>query len=505
MMTFPLEMHGISLPRGGPNLSYEDPWNPSRKRTSSHSSQGKKETTMLIGTRPQTPRNRTRAWHWTLGVMGTAILTSCAGVGHTLGSFVRSSPDYDELDSDRESRSAPADSREKAESPEAFWTQYRGPRSDGIYDESDLAFSWPEGKPPKQWSAAVGPAYSSVVVANGLVITMEQRRDREAVVAFDLEDGALAWEQSWPGRFHDVLSKEGPRATPAVQGDSVVTLGALGELRCLDLATGSVRWRRNLLQTNPDDNLHFGLSASPRILEDVVYVQGGTNVSAFDLQSGKWHWTTLDETMAYATPQFGEILGRTHLVVCAKKRIIGLDAEKGTELWSFPWKYLGDTCTQPLVLKQDRVLASSGYGKGSQLVQLEQGATGIEPKVVWRSSRFKTRYNEPVLQEHLAFGLDEGTLTCIDVDTGKRLWKEGRYGYGQLLRHRDHLLVVDEDGQVHVLRVNSEGPTEVASFEGVDGGMTLNLPALAHGRLFIRNEKVLMVYDLRGSTPVVEG
>ena len=83
------------------------------------------------------------------------------------------------------------------------------------------------------------------------------------------------------------------------------------------------------------------------------------------------------------------------------------------------------------------------------------------------------------------------------METGSRLWKRGRYGYGQLLMHRDHLLVVDEDGQVHVLRLDSEGPVELARFEGVDGGMTLNLPALAHGRLFVRNEKVLVAFDLR--------
>lgn len=440
-------------------------------------------------------------WSTALCAFVAVTLSSCQGMGFTIKSSLRSSRDYDELDSHRARVQAAAGPRkartEATQVPPAFWTQYRGPRGDGVYDEQDLALSWPEGGPPRVWSAPVGPAYSSVVVSAGLVITMEQRREREAVVAFDFQDGRLVWEHSWPGRFYNVMSKEGPRATPAVQGELVVALGAQGELRCLDLATGRMRWRRDLLHANPDDNLDFGLSASPRIRGDIVFAQGADRVSAFDLVTGEPRWTALSETMAYATPQFGELLGSTHLVVSTKERVVGLDPASGAELWSFPWKFLGDTCTQPLILSPERVLASSGYGKGAQLVALEESPSGIEPAVVWKSPRFKTRYNEPVLSGGRAYGLDEGTLACIDVETGSRLWKKGRYGYGQLLMHRDHLLVVDEDGQVHVLRLDSEGPVELARFEGVNGGMTLNVPALAHGRLFVRNERVLVAFDLR--------
>ena len=446
-----------------------------------------------------TPTKRGRLlWSSIASVLVLAGLSACAGLGFTIESAFRSSRDYDELDRDRALLQPTGGPSELGtEPPAAYWTQYRGPHGNGVYDEQELLLSWSEGAAPRLWSVALGPAYSSVVVAGGLVITMEQRREREAVVAFDLEDGRLVWEHSWPARFYQVLSKEGPRATPAVQGELVVALGAKGELRCLDLATGALQWRSDLLNGSPGDNLNFGLSASPRIRNGVVFAQGAESVSAFELATGEIRWTALSETMAYSTPQFGELLGSTHLVVCTKKRVLGLDADSGVELWSFPWKFLGDTCTQPMILGPNRVLASSGYGKGSQLVALEQGPSGIESTILWRSAGFKTRYNEPILHDGRAYGLDEGTLACIDVESGSRLWKQGRYGYGQLLLYREHLLVVDEDGQVHVLRLDPEGPVELTRFEGVDGGMTLNLPALAHGRLFVRNEKTLVVFDLR--------
>ncbi|MEM6674808.1 MAG: PQQ-binding-like beta-propeller repeat protein [Planctomycetota bacterium] len=423
-------------------------------------------------------------------------MNSCAGLGFTFRSLTRSSSDYDALDDERARGAASPDSI-RAETPAAYWTQYRGPVGDGEYDEAGVDLTWTAVAPRRLWSAAVGPAYSSVVVAGGLVVTMEQRREREAVVAFDLEDGTVVWEHAWPGRFYNALSKEGPRATPAIQDGLVVALGAEGELRCVALETGDLRWRRSLLDGS-DANLNFGIAASPRILGDAVIAQGADHVAAFELATGELRWRALSETMAYSTPQFGELLGETHVVVCAKKRIVGLDPSTGAELWSFPWKFLGDTCTQPLVLSPDRVLASSGHGKGAQLVRLVDGEEGLATEVLWRSRRFKTRYNEPVQSGRFAYGLDEGMLACLDVETGERVWKEGRYGYGQLLLIGERLLVVDEDGDVHVLRLGDAGPSEELCFEGVDGGMTLNVPALAHGRLFVRNERELVAFDLRG-------
>ena len=185
-----------------------------------------------------------------------------------------------------------------------------------------------------------------------------------------------------------------------------------------------------------------------------------------------------------------------------RRRVVGLDATTGAELWSFPWEVTnGLSITQPILLAPDRVLVSAGYGKGAQLVRLVPGESGVTPEVLWRSARLKTRFNEPVLVGEHVYGLDEGTLVCLAVEDGRRAWKEGDYGYGQLLAADGYLVVVDEDGAVHVLTADPEEPTELASFEGLDGGVTLNVPALAHGRLYVRSEKELVCFDLRGRAP----
>jgi len=445
-----------------------------------------------------------RLWFWLTLVLVAAICfaLSIKGVRYTLWHVKRSDPDYDALDEQRSAEPVAKAAGTGASAEVApTWTQYRGPHGTGVYDEGPLALDVPDGGPPLLWRAAVGPAYSSVVVARGLVITMEQYREEEALLAFGEDSGELVWKHTWPARFYDMLSKEGPRATPAIAGERVISLGATGELRCVALATGELLWRRDLLEGGTYENLYYGTSASPRLLGDVVFAMGPSSVSAFDVATGEPRWSALSEQMAYATPQLGELLGQTTLVVETAVRVVGLDPATGRELWSFPWEVSnGLSITQPILLAPDRVLVSAGYGKGAQLMRLvpaENGEDSVTSEVVWRSARLKTRFNEPVLVGEHVYGLDEGTLVCLAVRDGRRAWKEGDYGYGQLLTAGEHLLVVDEDGGVHVLTADPEGPTELGSFDGLDGGVTLNVPALAHGRLYLRSEKELVVYDLR--------
>lgn len=427
-----------------------------------------------------------------LGVV--VALLAVDGLLYSLQATLRGSADYDAL----EERPVASTAVVAAAAAPAYWTEYRGPSGDGLHDEGDLDLEWEDGGPPRLWRAEVGPAYSSLVVAGGLVITMEQRREEEAVVAFALETGELVWSHAWPGRFHEALSKEGPRATPLVAGDVVIALGASGKLVALALADGGLRWQRDLLADPESGNMTYGLCASPRRSGELVIVQGPASILALDVASGEPRWEALSEKMAYATPQLGEVLGRATVLVSTAERVVGLDAGTGAELWSFPWSVASDlACTQPIVVAPDKVLVSAGYGAGSQLVQLAEGDAGITVEVAWRGARFKTRWNEPLLVGRYAYGLDEGVLECIDPLTGKRAWKGGRYGYGQLLAHGERLLVVDEDGDVHLVEASPEGHVELASFEGLEGEMNLNVPALAHGRLLLRNERELLCFDLR--------
>jgi outer membrane protein assembly factor BamB len=105
-----------------------------------------------------------------------------------------------------------------------------------------------------------------------------------------------------------------------------------------------------------------------------------------------------------------------------------------------------------------------------------------------------------VLFEGHVYGLDEGVLACIDPSSGERLWKDGRYGLGQVLlassgADQGHLLVLDEDGALALVRASPQGRDERARFQAIEG-LTMCIPAAAHGRLLVRNKLELACFEL---------
>lgn len=441
------------------------------------------------------------------GLLSFAFLSRDSSMWQTvrfgIAARFRGETDYDALDRERRtSEAVEVPGTADVVWPTPYWTDFLGPGRSNVYDEGPLLEPWPDGGPPELWRVRVGPAYSSVVVADGLAFTMEQRRELEVVVAFDLESGREVWTHGWEARHFDSLSKEGPRATPVYARGAVIAQGATGELRKLDAGTGELVWRTDLLDAPGAESLLYGLSGTPLVLDDLVIAQGGEagsggGVMAFDFESGELRWHALGERMTYASPQPAELLGRTMVLVITAARIVGLEPTTGAELWSAPWHVSNDlSCTQPLVVAPNRVLLSAGYGKGSQLFELVERDNRIEATSLWRSARFKTRFNNSVLVDGFAYGLDEGVLACIDVADGRRMWKSGSYGLGQLLLAGERLLVVTEDGEVVLLDIDGEEGVELHRFQALES-TTINPPCLAHGRLLVRNHEELVCYDLR--------
>ncbi|MGE3807092.1 MAG: PQQ-binding-like beta-propeller repeat protein, partial [Gemmataceae bacterium] len=108
--------------------------------------------------------------------------------------------------------------------------------------------------------------------------------------------------------------------------------------------------------------------------------------------------------------------------------------------------------------------------------------------------------NDVVVQGQVIFGLDEGILCCIDAQTGKRLWKGGRYGHGQLVLLPDApvLLVLSERGQGVLVEADPDNERELAQQPFIEG-KTWNHPVLVGNRLYVRNAERMACYELPGS------
>src|SRR5262249_42830452 len=161
--------------------------------------------------------------------------------------------------------------------------------------------------------------------------------------------------------------------------------------------------------------------------------------------------------------------------------------ENGSLLWSYDWDTSnGINVSQPIMVDRNRFFISSGYGKGAALVEIKGSDNSYTASTVWENTNMKNKFNSSVLYNGYIYGLDEGILSCVDVNTGERKWKEGRYGYGQVLLAGGHLIVTSDQGEVALVKASPSGYTEVARFSALQG-QTWNYPAIASGRLLVRN------------------
>jgi outer membrane protein assembly factor BamB len=383
----------------------------------------------------------------------------------------------------------------------AYWTDFRGPNRDGHYRERPIRTDWPSGGLKPVWKQPIGGGYASFVVARGRAFTIEQRGSEEVVAAYDVASGRELWTTRWKARFQEYMGGDGPRATPTWADGRVYALGALGELRAVDEATGRTHWRTNILDDHGAANLPWGMSGSPLVTGSTVVVfpggRNGASIAAYDKDSGARIWAAQNDLQAYSSPMLVTLAGVPQILVFSASRLMGVTPDRGELLWEFPWKTQFDVhAAQPLAVAGDRLFLSSGYGTGAAVIELSQAAGRFSVREVWRNIRMKNQFTSSLLHEGFIYGLDESILACVDAATGELKWKGGRYGYGQTLLASGHVIVLTEDGDMALVRATPDRHEEIVRFPVLDG-KTWNHPAISDGILLIRNGAEMAAFDLR--------
>jgi outer membrane protein assembly factor BamB len=386
-------------------------------------------------------------------------------------------------------------------SAKPYWTDFRGPFRDGHYREQPIRTNWPAGGLKPVWKQPIGGGYASFVIARNRAFTIEQRGPQEVVAGYDVATGRELWTNGWNALFSESLGGDGPRATPTWADGTVYALGGAGELRALDESSGRVRWRTNILDDNGATNLDWGMAASPLVVgNNVVVLPGGPDgrsVVAYDRRTGKRAWSALGDKQAYSSPMLVTLGGVQQIIVFAATRLIGLSPDRGEVLWDYPWQTPFDiNAGQPLLVGDNRIFLSSGYGTGAAVIELMPSASHFTVREVWRNNRMKNQFTSSVLHEGFVYGLDEAILACLDVTTGQLRWKGGRYGYGQVLLANGHLIVLAENGDLALVRATPDRHDELVRFP-VLSGKTWNHPAMDGGFLLIRNIAEMAAFDLR--------
>ena len=396
-------------------------------------------------------------------------------------------------------RPADADIEQALAHPE--WPAFRGSDRAARSRGPEIATNWSVHPPRQLWRIPVGPAWSSFAVAGPLLFTQEQRGPMEAVVCYEAETGREVWSQGVETRFDEPLGGPGPRATPTLAAGGLYATGATGRFLRLNPATGAVVWEQDLKAVAGCEVPMWGFAASPLVAGSLVIVYAGgpgdKGVLAFEAASGVLRWSAATGNHAYSSPQLSPIAGEELVLMLANDGLRCLDPATGRERLNHEWKFMSYRVLQPHVIGEDTILLPTGINVGTRAIRVTRNAGQLVAEALWTSRNLKPDFTDVVAHRGYVYGIDGGIFTCVDLKTGGRQWKEGRYGKGQvlLLERSNLLLVAAENGQVVLLRADPNAHAEVASFKALEG-KTWNHPVVVGDRLYVRNAQEAAGYVL---------
>jgi len=374
------------------------------------------------------------------------------------------------------------------------WLGFRGLNRDGIVPGVSVATDWLKTPPVEIWRKPIGPGWSSFAVQNGLIYTQEQRGGEELVTAYSAANGDLVWRHADPVRFFESNAGAGPRATPTLADGRVYTLGATGILNVLDAATGQRIWTADATSVTKQSVPDWGFSASPVVTHGLVIVYAG-RLAAYEAATGQLKWLGESVGGSYSSPHLATIGGIEQLLILTPEGAAGLDPATGATLWRHEWK--GLPIIQPSLIPGGGILISASQTQGTRRINLVPNHDGWRVDTGWTSLALKPYFNDTVIHKGHAYGFDARILTCIGLEDGKRLWKGGRYGNGQmlLLPDQDLLFILSEDGELALVEASPSGFTELARMPALEG-KTWNHPVIASGVLFVRNAGEMAAFRL---------
>lgn len=400
------------------------------------------------------------------------------------------------------------------------WPQWRGEFRNGISDFEELVTSWPGSGPRRVWSVRGVEGHSSFAVTSGKVYSMVAQEAEEAVVCWDLSTGQEQWRYRYEaGRTFPYGS---PLATPTVVGNRLYTLTTTGVLLCLEVQKGELCWKQDLIQELRGESPRWGFAGSPLVDGDLVFTTTGSSrgkcLAAFHKDSGELVWASESDPAGYSSPvamTMGEV---RQVVFFTGARLLGVAAADGKRLWEYPWQTPFEVnAATPIVFRtrwqgreQQYVFISSGYEKGSALVKIEKQADRFLARRVYETAELCCHFSSPVRRGDHLYGLDEKRdLTCVNLRTGEVCWRfdagaeetensvrRVAFKKGALIRVKEVLVVLGEDGKLALVRATPERYEEIVSYR-LSRDRCWALPALAEGKLLLRDRRQIFCLEMK--------
>jgi len=367
------------------------------------------------------------------------------------------------------------------------WPQWRGPQRDGTGSADGLATDWRKTPPRVIWTAKIGTGFSSIAISDGIALTLGNKDNTDTVFAFDAGSGKLKWKHSYPCDLDPLRHEGGPFATPTVVGKRVYTLSKLGQLFCLELATGKVVWKVDLVQATGSQRETYGFSGSPLVVGDRVIVSAGSGGAGFDAATGKLVWKSKPHVKpGHASPVLITVakdkkpgvlvMGKTLMSIVnpsdgrliAQQTLVG----QGSRIYKIP---------DPLIIG-DSIFVTSTYGYVCTRIKLSDGKFSE----MWRNKNLTSKMLSPVLIDgHIVGGHLERWFRCIDPATGEIKWEDKGFA-GNVIRAGKLSLILTTTGDLILADISARGFKELGRAKALNG-KCWTMPALAGGKVYCRN------------------
>lgn len=392
------------------------------------------------------------------------------------------------------------------------WPTWRGANRDGLSSDTGLLKQWPSEGPPLAWKATgIGRGYSSVSVYGDRLFTMGDVSDTCTLIALNVADGKVAWTAR-VGRPHTDEQYPGPRATPSTDGTIVLTLGPNGELVCVEAATGKERWRKDLPKDFGGKVGSWKYSESPLLDGDHVVVTAGGKqgtVLALKKETGEkvWQSTEFTDGAEYSSLVPVEISGVRQYLTLTKPHIAGIAAKDGKLLWMADRPLAAKTpAVVPTPIYQDGIVfTTSGYGVGCNAFKITPEGDRFKAEEVYAGKQVQCIHGGVIrVGEHLYLLDDSRNFKCVELKSGKEVWKDRSVGSAGSVAYADGHFVCRSDrgkgkGTVALVEATPEGYKEKGRFEPPDQSdkSSWSHPVLAGGKLYLRDQDVLLCYDVK--------
>lgn len=391
----------------------------------------------------------------------------------------------------------------------ADWPQFLGPQRNGVSAETGLIDSFPKAGPKELWRVKGGVGMCGVAISRGKAITMVQSDGKQRALALDAKSGKMLWSTPVAPQYRNEMG-DGPRATPTIDGDSVYIFTGEGNLVCLKFADGTKRWEQKPLKELGGKPADYGMACSPLVAGDLVIVTAGTKagtVVAYNKADGKVAWKAGSDPTGYSTPALLKVGGAEQIVVFTGGSAIGLEPKTGKQLWRFAYKTEYDCNTASPIAIDGNVLISAGENHGTALLSLTSAGGTFDVKPVWKSygrtSVLRSEWQTPILHNGFVYGLDNvgsaGTVTnlvCVEAKTGKQKWIQRRFGKSNGILADGKLWYVTMKGELILVKADPAKYIELARSKPLIE-TTRHAPALANGRLYLRDGKEIVCLDVR--------